>query len=365
MEGTGASTLRFISQPQELSRVLPLDGETREEIERVARLYPFRVPEFYANLIDPDDPACPLRLQAVPSILELSPEGVEDPLAEESISPTPTFLKRYPKRGVFLVGSECAMYCRFCNRKRLVGRARLSGPSREQTLSHIEKDKELREVILSGGDPFMLDPAELDHILSRLRAMRHVEVIRISTRFPAVFPTGIQEGHTAALRRYGPLWTIIHVNHPKEISPEFLEAARRLRDAHAILLSQTVLLRGVNDCHHILGLLFEKLVSAGIKPYYLFQLDEVRGAAHFKVPIAAGLTIIRALRRSVSGLCMPHYAIDLTGGLGKVPLEHSYVKRVERGQVFVENLWGTVARYTDSPYQSRCEACGECVDKKG
>jgi lysine 2,3-aminomutase len=358
--GAPGSALPFISNPDELSGFLPLGQEVRNEIVKVSRLYPFRIPEFYARLMDPDDPACPIRLQSVPSILELSGYGQPDPLDEKSIVQAPLFLKRYPKRGVFLVSSQCAMYCRFCNRKRLVGKSAQSASSRDETLRHIEKDGEIREVILSGGDPLMLDSADLNDLLARLRAISHIGIIRLSTRFPVVFPMGIRQEHRAALRNNGPIWTIIHVNHPKEITQEFSEVVRMLRKDGALLLSQTVLLRGINDCHHILAQLFEGLISLGVKPYYLFQMDEVKGTSHFKVPVDAGLTIMRSLRRSVSGLCIPHYVMDVTGGLGKIPLEYNYAREGDGGNLEIENLWGRKGTYCDSKAPSRCDTCLEC-----
>ncbi len=352
-------TLPFLSDAESLSSVIRMDRTSEAEIEGVSRVFPFRVPLFYAGLMDPENPLCPIRLQAVPTIEELSGTGVADPLGEGSIALTPAFFKRYPGRGVFLAAAECAMYCRFCNRRRLVGRDFDPAVYREETLAFIEECEEVREVILSGGDPLMLDPIELDYILSRLRRIGHLKVIRVSSRMPVVFPERV-ELHREVLKRHAPLWFIVHVNHPREVTPEFIEAINGLRDARASCVSQTVLLRRVNDCRHVLARLFELLVDAGVKPYYLFQLDDVMGATHFKVRIEEGLSIMKGLRASLSGLCMPQYAVDITGGLGKIPLEGPYLGPKTGDRLHLENIYGERGTYLDDGKESRCNGCGIC-----
>ena len=352
-------TLPFLSDVESLSSVIRLPRTSEAEIERVSRVFPFKVPLFYAGLMDPENPLCPIRLQAVPTIEELSGTGVADPLGEESIALTPAFFKRYPGRGVFIAATECAMYCRFCNRRRLVGRDFDPAVFREETLAFIEKCEEVREVILSGGDPLMLDPIELDYILSRLRRIGHLKVIRLSSRMPVVFPERV-ELHREVVKRHAPLWFIVHINHPREVTPEFIEAINGLRDARASCVSHTVLLRRVNDCRHVLARLFELLVDAGVKPYYLFQLDDVMGATHFKVRVEEGLSIMKGLRASLSGLCMPQYALDITGGLGKIPLEGPYLGKKEGDRLHMENIHGEQGAYLDDGKESRCNGCGIC-----
>jgi lysine 2,3-aminomutase len=355
---------RLISDVEGLSGFISLDSESAKEIGRVSAVYPFRVPRFYGSLMDRENPFCPIRLQAVPTAAELGGQGMPDPLGESLISVTPSFLTRYPGRGLFLVTAECAMYCRFCNRRRLVGRGFRPQDTREETLTYLEQCDEIREVIVSGGDPLMLRPAELDYVLGRLRKIERIGVVRVSTRVPVVFPEGLDR-HRQAIKRHGPLWFIIHINHPREVTPEFTGAVRVLREAGAVIISQTVLLRRVNDCCHILARLFEKLVALGVKPYYLFQLDDVSGATHFKVRLETGIAIMRALRKSVSGLCIPHYAVDITGGLGKIPLENGYIRGKEGQRVFMENLYGEEGTYGDNGEESRCNNCGICQDGKG
>ena len=342
-----SATLLFLSTAEALSEALPLDQATSKEIAEVSKIYPFRIPRYYVNLMEKDNPRCPLRLQGIPSAMELTAGGEKDPLAEGGIHLTPSLIKRYPKRAVFLVSSECAMYCRFCNRKRAIGRGAAWDGSVEETLSYLDSDREISEVILSGGDPLMLPPARLAHILDRLRANTRIRVIRVSSRLPVVSPQAIQEGHFEALRKHAPVWFVIHTNHPREITPEFAGVVAGLREAGAVLISQTVLLRGVNDSPDTLARLFEGLVRLGVKPYYLFQLDDVQGAQHFKVKVRAGIALMKELRRGVSGLCMPYYALDITGGLGKVPLEHRYVRKREGNRLIVENPAGERGVYVD------------------
>ncbi len=352
--------LPFLSHPQQLvDFVAPLHGVNVADIAAVSRRYPFKIPPFYARLIDWSNPFCPIGLQALPTVHELTDGHTLDPLDEESIQVTPSFLKRYPKRGVFWVSGQCAMYCRFCNRRRMVGKGWDPELSREETLDYLEGDGEITEVILSGGDPMTLPASELGYILEKLRGIPRIRTIRISSRLPVVYPMGVERDHLRAIKKASPIWFIVHINHPREITPEFLEVVTLLRESGAILLSQTVLLRMVNDCSGILGKLFEQLIQAGVKPYYLFQLDDVAGTAHFKVKVHTGLSIIRQLRREVSGLCMPHYALDITGGLGKVPIENQYIEGAGE-DLEVKNLTGRVGVYRDTGRASTCVSCGIC-----
>jgi lysine 2,3-aminomutase len=310
--------------------------------------------------MDRDNPSCPIRQQAVPSVLETKESGQDDPLAENVFSITPALIKRHANRAVFLVTSQCAMYCRFCNRKRLVGKDWAPEEYRAESLRRIEEDPDIREIIVSGGDPFMLDPHGIGTILSQLRNMPQIGTIRISTRMPVVFPEGVTEAHLKEIKKYSPLWIVIHINHPREVSPEFLEVVRKIRESGNMLISQTVLLRNINDCPYVLSKLFHMLVVAGIKPYYLFQLDEARGVAHFKVRLERGIEIMRILRKNASGLAMPQYAVDIPGGLGKIPFDYVYVKGRNRKNVPVESATGAVGIYLNDGKKSACMHCGIC-----
>lgn len=358
---TNSALLSSISSPEELSRYLPLDRTRRGDIETVSRRYPFRIPPFYANLIRESGDAGPLGRQAIPAIDEVRDDGGgPDPLDETSISVTPILLKRYPGRAVFLVSAECAMYCRFCNRKRLVGKGWDPSDYYGKSLRAIREDNGLREIILSGGDPLILPGERLEYILSELRAIERIKTVRLSTRLPVVSPLHISESHFQLLREYGPLWIVIHINHPHEITPEFSMVVRRLREEGHMLVSQTVLLRGVNNCSGILSRLFTGLVERGIKPYYLFQLDEVRGAQHFKVSVDEGVRIMNDVRMTVSGLAVPHYAMDITGGLGKIPLGASFVEKREGNRLSVRNVAGERGEYLDDGSGAECFGCGLC-----
>jgi lysine 2,3-aminomutase len=359
-EGTFSITLPFIHTVKELSNHLYLDKELKKEIEKVSRFHPLRIPTFYLDLMEKDNPLCSIRKQSVPSEEELTGKGDPDPLNEKSISLTPSFFKRYQNRGVFLASSDCAMYCRFCNRRRLIGKRWDARLYWEDSLQYLEKDREIHEIIISGGDPFMLSPDELNYILSRLKSIQHIKSIRISTRMPVVYPEGLQQGHFDALKKTSPLWIVIHINHPREVSTDFIETVNRLRNAGGIIISQTVLLRGVNDCPHVLARLFQNLVYCGVKPYYLFQLDEVRGAEHFKVKLKRGVEIMRYLRANVSGLAIPQYALDITGGLGKVALDYKYIKKRRGNKIFIEGLSGKTGIYNDNAKQSNCTECNIC-----
>lgn len=354
------SSLPFVCTVEELSKKISLDKKKQGEIRRVSQVHPFRIPEYYINLMDKGNPHCPIMRQAVPSIEELSVTGLEDPLCESQYSSTPSFVRKYPGRGVFLVNSDCAMYCRFCNRRRIVGKDTYPERSREETYRFIERDDRIIEVILSGGDPFMLEEEEFAEIISRLAALRRIDIFRISTRIPVVNPPVMKKGHFEALKRVDHPWVVIHINHPREITPEFIEIVKQFLRSGAILISQTVLLRGVNDCPHVLLDLFESLVRNGIKPYYLFQLDEVRGADHFKVRIGQGTKIMRFLRENATGLAIPHYALDITGGSGKIPLDHEYIKGREGQNVIVESASGEGGIYCDNGKKSNCFQCGIC-----
>lgn len=332
-------------------------------MKEISDLHRLRIPHFYLSLMDRENPLCPIRQQAVPSVLEARKSGQDDPLRENVFSVTPALIKRHSNRAVFLATSQCAMYCRFCNRKRLVGKGWDPGAYREESLRYIEDNTQLREIIISGGDPFTLPSDEIGAILSRLRSIPHIETVRISTRMPVVFPEGITETYFREMKKYAPLWIIIHINHPREVSPEFLETVKRFRESGNMLISQTVLLRNINDCPYVLSRLFHRLVAAGIKPYYLFQLDDAPGVSHFKVRLEKGIEIMRALRKTASGLAMPQYAIDIPGGLGKVPLDYAYVKGLTGKNVPVESATGAVGVYLNDGQRSSCMHCGICKDE--
>jgi lysine 2,3-aminomutase len=349
-----------ISTIQELSQLKPIAEEVSAVSGRVADVYPFKVSRHFLELADFERPLCPIRAQFLPSAAELDKRGVGDPLSEAQVSATPILLKRYAGRAVLLATADCAMYCRFCNRKRLVGRGWDAKAYWEETLSYLERDRQTGEIIVSGGDPLTLDGPSFSYLLERLRSIRHIGTLRVSTRVPAVDPGRLSPDHLKALKSAGPLWVVLHINHPRELSPACREAVRRLRETGNPLVSQTVLLRGVNDCPHVLKALWEGLVRLGVKPYYLFQLDEVEGAHHFKVKIGRGLEIMERVRTEASGLAVPRYIVDLAGGPGKVPAEAlPRSLSAARGR-HAETLSGWREYYSDDGEESRCVSCGIC-----
>jgi len=291
-----------------------------EEAEKVIARYPMRINPYYLGLIK--EKGDPFWLQAVPDIREITDQdGFEDPLDEEGLSPVPGLTHKYPDRVLFLVSGRCAMYCRFCNRKRKVGSpSMVTRESIREGIAYIRKTPQVRDVLLSGGDPLLLSDRELFRILSELRPISHVEIIRIGTRVPCTLPQRITPALANMLRGFHPLYINTHFNHPDEVTAEAGLACGRLSDAGIPIGCQTVLLKGVNDDPEVMASLMRKLLSIRVRPYYLFQADLARGTSHFWTGVKKGLDIITHLRKHCSGLCVPHYAIDLPGGGGKVVL---------------------------------------------
>jgi lysine 2,3-aminomutase len=335
---------------------------TIEDFARVIRLTPeetaglsapghFRadVTPYLASLMDPEDPQCPIRRQVVPTAAELAPFEAEmsDSLAEDAHSPVPGLVHRYPDRVLMLVTTQCASYCRFCTRSRVVGdaHAQFATADHERQLTYIANTPEIRDVLLSGGDPLMMSQRVLERLLKRLRDIPHVEIIRIGTRAPVFLPQRITDDLVAMLRQYHPLWVNIHFNHPKEITPQVETALARLADAGIPLGSQTVLLAGINDCPSIILALVQKLVKNRVRPYYIYQCDLVHGAGHFRTPVTKGLEIMESLRGHTSGFAVPTYVIDAPEGGGKVPILPNYLLSMSDSRVVVRNYEGFITTY--------------------
>lgn len=312
-------------------------------------LFRVEITPYFATLMDPDDPDCPIRRQVIPTVHEFAPSGEEmlDSLAEDSHSPVPGLVHRYPDRVLMLVTTQCASYCRYCTRSRIVGNpaAQLSRSDYDQQIAYIRRTPQVRDVLLSGGDPLVLNLRVLEDLLSRLRAIPHVEIIRIGTRVPVFLPMRIDEELTALLRRFHPLWMNIHFNHPKEITPQVRRACEMLADAGIPLGSQTVLLAGINDCANIIRVLVQELVKIRVRPYYLYQCDLVQGAGHFRTPVGKGVEIMEALRGHTSGYAIPAYVIDAPRGGGKVPILPNYLISMSDSRVVVRNYEGLVSTY--------------------
>ena len=335
---------------EDLARVINL---TPEEIQGLTAKNKFRVDitPYFANLIDPDDPNCPIRRQVIPLGRELAAfEGMlADSLAEDEHSPVPGLVHRYPDRVLMLVTTHCASYCRYCTRSRLVGdfQQTFRKPDLEGQLDYIRQTPQIRDVLLSGGDPLTLSPILLDYILSRLREIEHLEILRIGTRVPVFLPQRITDELCTMLRKYHPLWINLHINHPKEITPELSEALAKLADAGIPLGNQSVLLAGINDRLDIQKELLCKLVKNRVRPYYLYQCDLVKGAGHFRTTVARGLEIMEGLRGHLSGYAVPTYVIDAPGGGGKIPVMPQYLISQGVHKVILRNYEGYMTTYRE------------------
>lgn len=321
-----------------------LDKQVAEELDE---FFQARINPYYLSLIR--YPGDPIWLQAVPDGVELEDmEGIEDPLNEDEMSPVPNITHRYPDRCLFLVTSQCGMYCRFCTRKRKVGDSgKISMKELESAFNYIEQHTEIRDIILSGGDPLMLTDTMLEKILKRLRGIPHVEIIRLGTKMPCVLPHRITHELCEMLKKYHPIYINTHFNHPWEITPESTKACEMLANSGCPVQNQAVLMKGVNDNAEVLMELFQKLLKIRVKPYYLFMADETKGASHFRTSIQTGLDIMKKLRGWTSGLAIPHFVIDAPGGGGKIPLIPNYVLHQDEDKIVLRNYKDEVYVYRD------------------
>jgi len=307
---------------------------------------------YFFNLIDPSDESCPIRWQVIPRIEETRTASWEmtDPCGEDAHSPVPGLVHRYPDRVLFLVTDRCAAYCRYCTRSRLVSNA--TGydfhPEFDRQIDYIARHSEIRDVLLSGGDPLLFSDDKLDHLLGRLRAIPHIEFLRIGTRIPIFLPQRITPALCAALKKYHPLFISIHSNHPRELTTEVREALGRLAEAGIPLGNQSVLLRHVNDRPEVAKAHVQKLLMCRVKPYYLYQCDLISGSAHLRASVRTGLQIMEQLRGHTTGYAVPQYVIDAPGGGGKVPVNPDYVLSRNADRVVVRNYEGKVFEYPEA-----------------
>src|SRR5438874_9754473 len=307
---------------------------------------------YFFNLIDPADELCPIRRQVIPRVEETltAPWEMSDPCGEDSHSPVPGLVHRYPDRVLFLVTDRCAAYCRYCTRSRLVSNA--SGydfhPRFEEQIDYIRRTPAVRDVLLSGGDPLLFSDEKLDHLLSRLRAIPHLEFLRIGTRIPIFLPQRITPQLCAILRKYHPLFISIHSNHPRELTVEVRAALERLADAGIPLGNQSVLLRNVNDDATVMKAQVQKLLLCRVKPYYLYQCDLIAGSAHLRASVSKGLEIMESLRGHTTGYALPQYVIDAPGGGGKVPINPEYILSRDEERIVIRNYEGNVFEYPEA-----------------
>ncbi|MBU0710594.1 KamA family radical SAM protein [bacterium] len=337
-----------------LESIVHLSSDERDAILRHSGSLPVAITPYYASLVDPDDPQQPIRKSVimVSGEYQVSPEESIDPLAEDKDSPVPGLIHRYPDRALFLTTGFCAVYCRYCTRSRLVGNLRtehrFNTQNWEKSIAYLEAHKEVRDVILSGGDPLTLGNNKLEWLLRRLRQIPHLEVIRLGTKVPVVLPQRITNSFVNMLKQYHPLWMSIHFTHPDELTPETIQACNRLADAGLPLGSQTVLLKGINDNVETMKRLTQGLMKIRVKPYYLYQCDPVKGSAHFRTAVDKGLEIIAGLRGFTSGYAVPSFVIDSPGGGGKIPLLPEYVIGRDGDDLLLRNYEGKIFRYPDS-----------------
>ena len=350
----------------ELLRLFPMDEVTTARLGEIFELYRTAITPYYLCLIDFDDPKDPLRVQAVPSVEELLNPGelVWDPLNEEGDSPVTGIVHRYPDRCLFLVTSYCPLYCRYCTRKRKwVDEDGTTGARRiELMIEYVAQHPEIRDVIVSGGDPLSLSLNYLEKILAGLRAIPHVEIIRFGSRVPVFLPQRIDAELCSLLEKYHPIWINTHFNHPNEITPESAAACDRLLRAGVPVNNQAVLLRGVNDCPYTMRDLVHGLMKIRVRPYYLYLCDQVMGAEHFRTSVGEGIEIIEFLRGHTSGLAVPQFVMDAPGGGGKIPLMPNYILGNYGDSVVYRNFEGVIGRYDDVP--SAHHECDRCSDRE-
>ncbi|MDE3067215.1 MAG: KamA family radical SAM protein [Verrucomicrobiota bacterium] len=342
-----------ITGVEQLQRLLPtLTPEEFAGAKLANHKLALAITPYFFNLIDPADEHCPIRLQVIPKAAEMrtAPWELNDPCGEDAHSPVPGLVHRYPDRVLFLVTDRCAAYCRYCTRSRLVSNA--SGydfhPEFDRQIAYIRQHQEIRDVLLSGGDPLLLSDEKLEALLGRLRAIPHVEFLRLGSRIPTFLPQRITPALCATLKKFHPLFLSIHSNHPRELTTEVREALGRLADAGIPLGNQSVLLKHVNDDATVMKALVQKLLTCRVKPYYLYQCDLISGSAHLRTSVSKGLEIMEQLRGHTTGYAVPQYVIDAPGGGGKVPINPEYVLCRNAGRVLIRNYEGRIFEYPEA-----------------
>jgi lysine 2,3-aminomutase len=340
-----------IRTKEELAQIVRLTPEEEEATKKASGRLSLAITPYWTTLMDPEDPNCPLRRQAVPVISEsvVGPHEMVDPLAEDRDSPAPHLVHRYPDRVLLLVTDQCAMYCRHCTRRRLVGEHKEDNSTArfDAAVEYIKADRKIRDVLISGGDPFILEDDELESLIQKIRSVSHVEFLRIGTRVPVTLPQRITQKLAAMLKKYSPIWISIHFNHPKEITKRCKIACDMLADSGMPLGSQTVLLKGINDRPYIMKKLMHELLQIRVRPYYIYQCDPVKGTQHFRTPVSVGINIVEKLRGHTSGYAVPTYVVDGPGGGGKIPVGPNYILSQAKGKYVLRNYRGKIYTYLE------------------
>ncbi|MEW8995141.1 lysine 2,3-aminomutase [Clostridium sp.] len=361
-------TKNRIETLDDLKKYIPLTAEEEEGAKKCLETLRMAITPYYLSLIDPSNANDPVRLQAIPTGLEAhkSAADLEDPLHEDTDSPVPGLTHRYPDRVLLLITDQCSMYCRHCTRRRFAGQSDDCMPMEriDRAIEYISKTPVIRDVLLSGGDALLVDDSVLEYIISKLRAIPHVEIIRIGSRTPVVMPQRITDGLVNMLKKYHPIWLNTHFNHPNEITEESKAACERMANAGIPLGNQSVLLRGVNDCVHTMKQLVNDLVKMRVRPYYIYQCDLSLGLEHFRTPVSKGIEIIEGLRGHTSGYCVPTFVVDAPGGGGKTPVMPNYVISQSHDKVILRNFEGVITTYSEpTNYTPGC-TCDVCTGKK-
>ena len=357
-----------ITKVEELKEVINLTPEEEEGVRESLKILRMAITPYYASLMDPADPYCPVRKQAVPTIKELDfgEADMEDPLFEDVDSPVHGLTHRYPDKVLFLITDQCGMYCRHCTRRRLAGQTdhERDKSTIDAAIRYIAEHDEIRDVLLSGGDPLLVSDERLEDIISRLQKIDHVDIVRIGSRAPCTLPQRVTPKLCELLKKHHPIWLNTHFNHPKEITPESKKAVEMLADAGVPVGNQSVLLKGVNDCPTIMKKLVQDLVKIRCRPYYFYQCDMSRGIEHFRTSVAKGIEISEALRGHTSGYAVPDFILDAPGGGGKIPLAPQYLISMSDKRVVVRNYEGGIFQYPEpkdrvSVCPPTCKMCDE------
>ena len=353
-----------IETVEDLKKYINLTEEEEKGITECLKTLRMSITPYYLSIMDPDNPNDPVRLQAIPNIVETnkSEADLDDPLHEDGDSPVPGLTHRYPDRALLLITDQCSMYCRHCTRRRFAGQNDGAMPTDQvdKAIDYIAQTPQIRDVVISGGDSLLMSDEKIEYILKRLREIPHVEIIRFGSRTPVVMPQRITEEFVNMVKKYHPVWLNTHFNHSNEITEEAKLACERLANAGVPLGNQTVLLRGVNDCVHVMKKLVNDLVKIRVRPYYIYQCDLSNGIEHFRTPVSKGIEIIEGLRGHTSGLCIPTFVVDAPGGGGKTPVMPNYVISQNQEKVILRNFEGVITTYTEPKHYThdcQCEVC--------